>query len=303
MENLAERRLVIFGCGYVGGALARRAVAAGMRVTGLTRNAARAAELAEQGVGMVVADLAGPDWPARVPAGADCVVNCVSAADRTPAGYRRSYVDGTRAILDWAASGGRPVGTLVYTSSTGVYPQGDGAIVDETAPTGGGSPTADILVEAENLVRGAPPSAARRAFVLRLAGIYGPGRHSLLDQLRAGAEVINGRGEHRLNLIHRDDAVGAILACLAAPGRVSGAVFNLSDGHPEPKAEVVAWLAGRLGRAVPAFDAAGPSIRRGGAGVPDRVIANGAIRRTLGWSPAYPTFREGYAALLSGGEL
>lgn len=303
MENLEGRRLVIFGCGYVGGALARRAAAAGMRVTGLTRNAGRAAELAEQGVHMVVADLASSDWKAQVPPGAELVVNCVSAADGTPAGYRRSYVEGTRAILEWAAAGARPVGTLVYTSSTGVYPQGDGAVVDESAPTGGASATAAILVEAEHLVRSATPTPCARSFVLRLAGIYGPGRHSLLDQLRAGAEVINGRGEHRLNLIHRDDAVGAILACLHAPGPVAGGVFNLSDGHPEPKAEVVAWLAARLGRASPQFDTTGPSIRRGGAGVPDRVIANGAIRRVLGWEPLYPSFREGYAALLAGDQL
>ena len=296
MTSRASSHFVLFGCGYVGAALAVSLRADGARVTALTRNAARAEELRSRGVDVVAADLAGTDWHARIAAPVDAVVNTVSAADPTPAGYRRSYVDGTRSILAWAERLPRPPAVAVYTSSTGVYPQGGGARVEESASTGG-SPTGDILVEAENLLLGAAPRIVGRTFVLRLAGIYGPGRHSLLDQLRAGAETINGRGDHRLNLVHRDDVVGAIRAALAAPAPVAGGVFNVSDGAPAAKAEVVAWLAARLGRATPAFDAASPSIRRGGAGVPDRIIANDRLRAALGWMPRYPGYREGYAAL------
>jgi nucleoside-diphosphate-sugar epimerase len=300
MASLQHRHLVIFGCGYVGAALAAAARRAGARVSALTRNAARAAALRAEGVTVIEAELAAEDWHAALATDIDLAVNTVSAAEPTPAGYRRSYVDGTRSILAWAAGRSRPLETLVYTSSTGVYPQGGGAVVDETAAVGGASPTGDVLVEAEALLRTAPAAAVGRSFILRLAGIYGPGRHSLLDQVRAGVTVINGRGDHRLNVVHRDDVVTAILAGLTAPAGPGSDTFNVSDGAPAPKAEVVGWLAAQLGRPVPAFDATSPSIRRGGAGVPDRVIVSDRLRARLGWRPVFPTYREGYAALLRG---
>lgn len=297
-ERWRGRRLVIFGCGYVGQALAAAAVARDVRVTALTRNPEKAAALRATGVEVVVADLTGEAWHAALPGGPEFAVDCVSASAGTPAAYAHAYVGGLRSILAWAARGPRPVGTLVYTSSTGVYPQGDGAGVDERSPTDGASPTGRVLVEAEQLLGAAPAAAVARGFVLRLAGIYGPGRHQLLDQLRAGATVFPGSGEHRLNLIHRDDVVGAILACLAAPGGVRGGVFNVSDGRPVAKAELLAWLAARLGRPAPEFAPAAPSLRRGGAGVPDRVIVSARIRAELGWAPRHADARAGYAALL-----
>ncbi len=298
MQKPAGKRLVIFGCGYVGGALAERATANGAKVTALTRNREKAAELGAGGIEVVVDDLAGESWHEAIAPGADHAVVCVSATAPTPEGYRRSYVDGVRSVLAWAARGPVPVGTMVYTSSTGVYPQGGGAVVDESAETDAASPTGRILVEAEDLVRSAPSSAVARTFILRLAGIYGPGRHSLLDQLRAGAASINGRGGHRLNLIHRDDVVSAMLACLKSGPEQFGGTFNVSDGHPATKAEVVTWLAERLGRAPPLFDETSPSIRRGGAGVPARIINSERIRREFGWTPRHRDFREGYTAML-----
>ncbi len=298
MDNLTGKRLVIFGCGYVGSALAEQAAANGAKVTALTRNESKAAALRSSGIEVVVDDLAGTGWHAAMGTGADFAVVCASASAATPEGYRHSYVEGIRSVLAWAGRGGAPVGTLAYTSSTGVYPQGGGALVDESAETEVVSPTGRILVEAENLLRAAPSSAVTRSFILRLAGIYGPGRHSLLDQLRAGAATLNGRGTHRLNLVHRDDVVSAILACVGAGATVRGGTFNVSDGSPATKEEVVAWLAERLGRPSPAFDETSPSIRRGGAGIPDRIISNERIRRQLGWSPRHQDFRRGFAAML-----
>ncbi|WP_415910748.1 NAD-dependent epimerase/dehydratase family protein [Oleiharenicola sp. Vm1] len=113
---------MIFGCGYVGSALAEVALAGGARVTALTRNPEKAAALRARGVATIEADLASEAWHDRLAGGADFVANTVSAAAPTPEGYRASYVDGLRSILAWA--GRTRVGTLVYTSSTGVYPQG-----------------------------------------------------------------------------------------------------------------------------------------------------------------------------------
>ncbi|MFA6286247.1 MAG: NAD-dependent epimerase/dehydratase family protein [Opitutaceae bacterium] len=291
-EIFKGKHLAIFGAGYVGAEVARQAVARGVRVTALTRNAGKAEALRALGVATVVADLADDDWrnhPALA-GGADFALNCVSSGGGGADGYRRSYVEGMRSVLAWA--GRVPVGTIVYTSSTSVYPQDDGARVDETAPTDGAGENGKILLEAEALLS----AWSGRGFALRLAGIYGPRRHHLLDQLRDGAGVVAGRGDHHLNLIHRDDIAGAVWATLAAPAGGVGGVFNVADDGAAPKSEVINWLAARLGVAEPIFSGAPATGRR--AVTPDRVIANDKIKRALGWRPRYPTFREGYAAIL-----
>ena len=293
----AGPRLVVFGCGYVGAATAAWAQARGATVTALTRNPATAAALRAAGIEVVVADLAGSDWHAAIPGGAEWVLNSVSSGGGGIDGYRRSYVEGTRSVVAWARSAGG-IGTLVYTGSTSVYPQGDGAAVDETAPTDAAGERPGLLLAAEAAVRGAEAEAGcRRSFVLRLAGIYGPGRHHVLDQLRSGAGEIAGAGSHRLNLVHRDDIVGAIAACFLARPEQGGGIFNVADDAPAPKAEVVAWLAGRLGVPVPRFTGEPAGGRR--AVTPDRIIVNRRAREVLGWVPRYPSYREGYANLLS----
>jgi nucleoside-diphosphate-sugar epimerase len=290
-------------------------------VTALTRNAAKADSLRAAGAGVIVADLAGDEWHARIPGGADFVLNCVSSGGGGVEGYRRSYVGGMRSILAWARH--EPAGTLVYTGSTSVYPQGGGVTVDETASTEGASETARVLLEAEGLLgegrdgRPARPGKTedpdssksslgttdtdgpavrpyQRSFILRLAGIYGPARHRLLDQVRAGE--VGGRAQDHLNLIHRDDICAAIWTALQAPAEQKDAVFNVADDAAATRREIADWLAARLGVPAPRFTDAPAAGRR--ATTPDRIIANARLKQALGWRPAFPSFREGYAAVL-----
>lgn len=284
---------MIFGCGYVGAEVARQAVARGLRVTALTRNAAKAEVLRSAGIEAVVADLAGEAWHGAIAGGADFVVNCVSSGGGGIEGYRRSYVEGMASVLAWARKRGS-AGTMIYTGSTSIYPQGGGVTVDETATTDGGGERARILGEAENLLR-ANGGACARWFVLRLAGIYGPGRHHLLEQVRTGE--VAGRGDYRLNLIYRDDIAAAVWAALGASVEVTNEIFNLADDGATTKAEIVGWLAARLGVAVPHFTGEPAAGRR--EVTPDRVIANKKAKATLGWRPDFPTFREGYEKILS----
>ncbi|HWA28126.1 MAG TPA: NAD-dependent epimerase/dehydratase family protein [Lacunisphaera sp.] len=296
MSSLSGKRLIIFGCGYVGSALARAALAAGARVEALTRNPDKAVALRAAGLArVVVADLATLDWHRQLEGGPDFVANTVSSGG--PDQYRQSYVVGMQSILSWAAAASRPVGTLVYTSSTSVYPQGDSITVDETADAPGATPNGTIIRHSEVLLEHAPARAVARHFILRLAGIYGPGRHHLLDQLKEGATTLNGSGAHRLNLAHRDDIVAAILCCLQAPSSIGSEIFNVADTAPAPRAEVVGWLAQQLGRAVPACDGTA-TTRRGGAPMPDRTISSAKIQRVLGWRPRYPDFRAGFGEIL-----
>lgn len=288
------KRLVVFGCGYVGAAVALEGLLRGWHVTALTRNSAKALLLREQGIETVVADLATDDWHGRIAGSADYVLNCVSSGGGGVEGYRHSYLAGMESILAWARRTG-PAGTLVYTGSTSVYPQGGGVTIDEqasTTETDGERPR--LLLATEERLRAAI-EASRRWFVLRLAGIYGPGRHHLLDQVRTGE--VAGLGTHHLNLIHRDDIVRGVMACFLAPETVRNEIINLADDGPARKAELVSWLAARLDLPAPRFTGEPAGGRR--AVTPDRLIANTKARALLGWAPRYPTFREGYESLLS----
>ncbi|HEX2101096.1 MAG TPA: NAD-dependent epimerase/dehydratase family protein, partial [Candidatus Synoicihabitans sp.] len=156
---LRGKRVVVFGAGYIGGAVAGHAAVAGAHVVALTRNEGRAAELAAQGVATVVADLTALEqWRDRVPVDAEYVLDAVSSGGGGVAGYRRSYVEGLRAILAWAGAG-HCQGPLIYTSSTSVYPQSGGVEVDETAATPPAGERAAVLLEAERLALSWPQGA------------------------------------------------------------------------------------------------------------------------------------------------
>jgi nucleoside-diphosphate-sugar epimerase len=296
--NLSGKRLVVFGAGYVGGELAKQAVEAGARVTALTRNEEKARAFSAEGIEAVVADLASDAWHGRIAGGADFVVNCVSGGGAGIDGYRRSYLGGMKSVAAWLATTGG-AGAAVYTSSTSVYPQDGGVRVDETAAVDCEGERPRVLVEAEESLLGLPKSTGRRT-VLRLGGIYGPGRHHLLEQVRSGE--VAGRGDHHLNLIHRDDICGAIWSALMADdggreaGAADGEIFNVADDGAAPKSEIVNWLAGKLGLPAPVFSGAPAAGRR--AVTPDRIIDNAKIKRVLGWRARYASFREGYAAIL-----
>lgn len=292
-----EKRLIVFGAGYVGAAVVAEGLRRGARVTALTRNPEKGARLAEAGARSVIADLASDAWHREIE-GAELVVNCISSGGGGAAAYQRSYVEGTQSIVAWLRSAGGAQ-TFLYTSSTSVYPQSEG-VVDEEASTVGASGTALVLLAAEAELKAATAERlCRRGRVLRLAGIYGPGRHHVLDQLRSGIRPLPGKGDHRLNLIHRDDIVSAIFTVLGAAEDADALpyeLFNVVDDLPVRKAELVEWLAARLGIDRPGFSGEAVPGRR--ADPPDRVVSNVKLRTRLGWIPAFADFRAGYEAIL-----
>lgn len=287
--------VIIFGCGYVGQALAQYLMGEGVRVGALTRNSEKAVDLRSLGVAEVIeAELDMHDWHSQVKGEYEAVVNCVSSAGGGLDGYRKSYIEGQRSTLEWAKS--QCIGSYVYTSSTSVYPQDDGVTVDEAADTSAAPPTGQVLLESEAMLVEA--DFLPKWFVLRLAGIYGPGRHYLLNQLREGQGEFPGRGGYALNSIHLEDIVSAICAVLAE-GAPSG-IYNIADDAPTTKAEVLAYLAERLQLPAPVFnpDQVSERLRRRGGHMPHRYVSNAKARAVLGWAPKYPSFREGYAELI-----
>ena len=288
--------VMIFGCGYVGTALAEVLATIGLRVGALTRNAERAAALRKSGLAEVIeADLDGTDWQRKLSGRYDAVVNCVSSAGGGIDGYRKSYVEGQKRIIEWAET--QKLRSYIYTSSTSVYPQDGGVEVDEGADTSEAGSTGQVLLESERLIESNADRFDSWA-VLRLAGIYGPGRHFLLNQLKDGDGVIPGRGDYHMNMIHRDDIVTAMLATLRS-GSPSG-IYNICDDQPTTKEAVLLYLAQQLDLPLPRFDPedVSPRLKRRGGRMPDRLILNQKAKAELGWQPRYPTYREGYATLL-----
>jgi nucleoside-diphosphate-sugar epimerase len=287
---------MIFGCGYVGAALASELIRQGVLVGALTRNSEKAAHLRSLGLNEVIeAELDSSDWHGQTCGCYATVVNCVSSAGGGLAGYRKSYVDGQRSILEWANS--QKIENYVYTSSTSVYAQDGGVVVDETADTSEAPATGQVLLESEALLAEAA-NRVGRWYVLRLAGIYGPGRHFLLNQLREGAGEIPGRGDYALNMIHLDDIVSAI--CTALTGEAEAGIYNVADDAPATKFEVMQYLAERLKMPAPVFNPENISerLKRRGGRMPHRYVSNAKAKAKLGWQPAYPSYREGYAGLL-----
>jgi nucleoside-diphosphate-sugar epimerase len=143
-------------------------------------------------------------------------------------------------------------------------------------------------------------SGFAKARVLRFGGLYGPGRHHMVDQLRRGDNVIGGRVDHYINYLHRDDAASSILAALIA-GPVAARVYNVGDGHPVTKEALARWIAERLGQSAPVFDPsapAGPRVAKGGRTQPSRIVATGRIRAELSWKPAFTDVFDGLTPFL-----
>jgi nucleoside-diphosphate-sugar epimerase len=251
------------------------------------------------GVSVLIDDLAGRHWHRQWSERGDYIVNCVSASSPDADGYYHAYHEGTKSIIAWTAAGGG-ISTMVYTGSTSVYPQTGGESVseDQVGAIDDLTETARILLEAEELYR-EPLPGIERAFVMRLAGIYGPGRHYLLDQLRQGRKVFPGAGDFWLNLIHRDDAVSGILAALESSASVTERTFNLADGNPFLKRDLVAWVAKELNLQPPRWDPEMNTPRQArrsnsSGKLPHRKILIDRAQQKLNWQPQYADFRQAY---------
>lgn len=281
--------VLVAGCGWLGTALARALVARGDRVTGLRRDPARAAALAAHGIEPLALDLTAPGAAARLPA-VDAVVACQSSGADTPEGYRAAYLTATAALLDAART--RGVGAFVYTGSTGVFGQRDGSDVDEGTPVAPAGPTGEVLAEAERLVLGAPKALGVPARLVRLSGLYGPGRSGTLDRVRAGTLALGPGDDAFMNFCHLEDAVAFVLAALDRGE--PGAAYHGSDAFPPRRSDVVTWVAERLGIPPPrAPQAAAPPPG------PNRRIRSALTRDALRVTLRYPTFREGFLPLVA----
>lgn len=283
---------LIIGCGYLGSRVAARWLAAGDRVSALTRSAENAARLQECGITPYLGDVLQPDSLAQLPA-VDTVLWAVGWDRASGKSQHEVYVQGLQNALRHLS--GR-YSRWVGISSTSVYGQTNGEWVDETSPCEPTQPNGQVCLEAEELVRDTTFMVdATRRVTLRLSGIYGPGRLlSRVAGLRAG-EPISGKPDSWLNLIHVDDAAEAVL-CVATAVDPSPQ-YLISDSEPLTRHDYYSLLASLVEAPPPRFaddGSIGGSLSAGTrtAGLNKRC-SNALARQELAWNLKYPTYREG----------
>jgi nucleoside-diphosphate-sugar epimerase len=282
---MSKLTILIAGCGYVGTSLALRLLKEGHQVWAIRRNVAALPE----GVVPFQADLLNLESLRPLPAYFDYVFYTTGATGFDEVAYRHAYVDGLWNLLEVLEVEGRRPKRVFFTSSTGVYHQDQGEWLDEASPVQPTRFSGILLLEGEALLK----SSIFPSTSLRLGGIYGPGRTRLLDLVRTGqATCVEGKPQY-LNLIHREDAAGALhhLMTLEAPDDLYLGV----DHEPVERCALLHWMAAQLQATPPQV------VRRREEDEPqrggNRRFLNTRLKMT-GFSYHYPTYRQGYQELL-----
>ncbi len=280
---------LIFGCGYLGGRVARIWQEAGHEVHVVTRSDRRARELAAEGYRPIVADVTEPTTLARVPE-AETVLFAIGYDRPSKKSIGDVYAGGLSSALDALRSQPKHI---IYTSSTGVYGQNDGGPVDESSPTEPLREGGRACLAAEHSL--AAHRLRQQAVVLRLSGIYGPGRVPYLDRIKA-RQPIPVMQEGHLNLIHVDDAAAVVVA--AAARATPPRTYCVSDGHPVVRHDYYQEVARLIGAPEPIFGQPEPESHLAARASTDKQVCNNRMLAELGMPLVYPSYLEGLRAIL-----
>jgi len=289
---MSSERVVILGCGYIGIELGRQLTEAGHDVVGVRRSESGCEAIEAAGFTAHQADLTSDADREELP-DADWLVFAASSGGRNAEAAREIYVEALGDAIEQYGSRESTPDRLVYTSSTGVYGDHDGEWVDESTPLEPTTKKTEVLVEAERVALEESPKHGIDGTVARFSGLYGPERYRL-------DRYINGPvTEGYLNMVHQEDAAGAVAYLLTADRARDKAVL-VTDDEPVDKWEFAGWLAAECG-----LDS--PPKRTKQQRLTDDGLSEAARRRiltskrcsnenlrTLGYEFRYPTFREGY---------
>lgn len=276
-------KLFIFGFGYTAAAVARRLIPLGWTVAGTTRDASKFSELEADGVTPVAFTDANAVEAALADAGAALITVGTSPEGCPVFGTHGEAIAGVD--LKW----------IGYLSSNGVYGDHDGAWVDEDAELKAVSARGRARIAAERQWL----NASDRSIVFRLPGIYGPGR-SAIETVRAGRARRIVKPGQVFSRAHVDDIAAVVAASLQRPE--AGRIFNVADDEPAPPQDVVTFACELLGVAPPPeepFETAVLSDMARSFYADNKRIRNDRMKAALGVSLAYPTYREGLAAILA----
>jgi nucleoside-diphosphate-sugar epimerase len=281
---------LIFGCGYLGIQVARLWCHAGETVFAVTRSEQRAEQLAAAGIKPIVGDLVGKSQ-VPLPQGVRTVLFAVGYDRASNLPIRDVYVNGLSNAIAWMPNS---VNRFLYISSTGVYGKVTDTDVDEHSPCEPLRDGGKACLAAEQLLQSS--RLASQAIILRLAGIYGPGRIPRAADLVAG-HPIDAPAEGSLNLIHVEDAAQIVL--LAEQHAVPPRTYVISDGQPVPRAAYYAELAKLLKAPPPQFTAPPADSPASQRAASDKRINPAQMFAELAPSLRYPNYREGLAAIIA----
>jgi nucleoside-diphosphate-sugar epimerase len=213
----------------------------------------------------------------------DVVFYMVSTGAYTPEAYQNAYVVGVEHTL---CALGDSTSRFIFVSSTSVFSENDGAFVDEQSPTDSSSFAKMALLKGEKLVS----DSGREHIIVRLSGIYGPGRTQLIDSVRSGQAKLK-RSSLISNRIHVVDCAGILhhLATFERPEQI----YIGSDCEPTPYNEVLQWLADKIGKSPLELE----DITTTNVHMSNKKCSNSKILST-GYQFSYPTFREGFMTCL-----
>jgi len=268
----------VVGAGYLGMRIAARFAEKKQKVFALTRSAEKAARFKDKKIQPIVADLTDPASLNLIPP-AHFIVICVAPDQSDATAYEAVYLKGVANYLEAIKKNPRPF-LVVYVSSTGVWQDQTGDWFDEAVEPLPQSPRARMLVEAEKQVL----AAGLPAVVLRLSGIYGPGRNRL-QAFREGRWPVPG-SDRWINLVHADD-IASLMPDFFKKAQ-EGEIYLGTDDEPVRVSTIAEWLARETGTSRTV------SFECGDAG---RRLKNEKLK-SLGIRLKYPTFREGYSAII-----
>jgi nucleoside-diphosphate-sugar epimerase len=276
---VAEKTLII-GCGYIGLPLALELRGRGHAVTPWVHTEPGSRGPRQAGFGeIIVGSVAEESAWKRAGSDYDLAIHCASSGRGGERAYEEVFVRGAARLNEFL-----PRARKIMVSSTSVYGQSQGEIVDEDSPAEPSTATGRILREAEAMaLRGG-------ATVARSSGIYGPGRAVLWEKFKRGEALIEGDGSRWINQIHQRDLVAGLVHLI--DHGLPGQIYNASDDTPVTQRDYYAWCAKFLGRPLPPF---GPVNLQRKRGLAHKRVTNAKLRAT-GWAPIHPSFREGIAA-------
>lgn len=279
-------RILIFGCGYLGKRVAQAAIDKGHAVFAVTRNPSNAEFLKSSRVEPIVGDVCHVESLNGLPE-VEVVLHAVGFDPKAEQTREQVTLGGMKNVVQ--AIAGR-CSHFIQISSTSVYGQSSGEWVDEASECQPNQIGGQLTLAAEDVVRQFGDATSVRTTILRLAGIYGPGRLlARVETLRAG-QPLSGRPDSWLNLIHVDDAVTAIQQCLMEGG--SSGLYNCVDDCPVERENYYRELARLVDTPPPPkFDESLPAVR--GAGGLNKRCSNRRLRVERHWIPKYPSYREG----------
>lgn len=273
----------VAGCGFIGRAVAELLEKGGCEVVGLTHSEESAVALrGEVGFPVRACDISDEsslqalveDDSLPVP---EAIVHCASSG--------RGGVEKYEAVYYWGCVHFRtvfPEATLLFTSSSSVYPQVEGEKVTEDSEAEPDRATGQVLRRAEDVV------LEGQGIVARLAGLYGPGRSVLLKRFLDGTAVIETGPSRFLNTVHRDDVASALVVLLGQREVARGEIYNVSDGAPTTQRACYEGMAAHFDRPVPPEGEPDHGRKRGWTHKQvsvDKLMA-------LGWVPRYAGFLD-----------